>query len=217
MIGYLALGVALGGCGGGGGGGGGPSTGVGFTTQASAGSEGAAVIAVVELSTSKASLGQDLQVTLAGTGTSSAADHDFVDRVLTFPAGSVDGDTLPVTVNLVDDGLVEGGDETLILALSAPTQGGLGGGFGARTHAITLQETDFAQLAFTAATSATAARGRPPRAWTSRPWPRRCCGSPSGRRTEPGSGCPWSASTTWTRRVTRPSSCGSRARPAAPS
>ena len=157
MIGYLALGVALGGCGGGGGGGGGPSTGVGFTTQASAGSEGAAVIAVVELSTSKASLGQDLQVTLAGTGTSSAADHDFVDRVLTFPAGSVDGDTLPVTVNLVDDGLVEGGDETLILALSAPTQGGLGGGFGARTHAITLQETDFAQLAFTAATSATAA------------------------------------------------------------
>ena len=73
------------------------------------------------------------------------------------PAGSVDGDTLPVTVNLVDDGLVEGGDETLVLSLSAPSHGGLGGGFGAKAHTVTLLETDFADLAFVGASSATGA------------------------------------------------------------
>ena len=55
--------------------------------------------------------------------------------------------------------LVEGGDETLVLTLSAPTMGKLGGAFGSRVHTLTLEETDIADLGLVLANSATSTEG----------------------------------------------------------
>jgi hypothetical protein len=62
-----------------------------------------------------------VQVT-GGTATAGADYSTFAPHVVTFPAGSANGTLRSVSVNVVDDFAVEN-DETVVLALSAPSTG----------------------------------------------------------------------------------------------
>ncbi len=87
-----------------------------------------------------------------GTATSGTDYTAFAPVVVTFPAGTANGATQTVNVAVLADLLVEG-DETVALALSAPSGANLGS---QTSHAVTITEDDRATVAFSAATSATA-------------------------------------------------------------
>jgi len=152
----LACGALLTACGGGGGGSSGPAVTVGFTTAALAAPEGSAAAVEVTLHTAGGgATKQDLTVTIQDQGTGTAtpgSDHDFLaDQVVTFPAGSLDGDTRSVAVTSVADLAVEGADETLVLRLVDVS----GGGLGTKKHTLTIGDLDQAGVAFVGASSAT--------------------------------------------------------------
>ena len=155
-IGVLALGAFVGAsCSSGGGSS--PPIRIGFESDASSTSEGATAQIVAILTTKDGPLLEDLTFTVqdAGTGSGTAGtDHDFsAARTYTFPSGSDTGATLTVDVALVADQAVEGDDETLDLDLAdLPEDVGFGSH---RSHALTLVETDFAEVAFADASSTT--------------------------------------------------------------
>ena len=149
------LSAVLSACGGGGAGGAGPSVSVGFTGPSSAAPEGAATSVELTLSASNGMTNADLTVTVRdlGTGTAQAgSDHDFTaDQVITFPAGSLDGDTRSVVVTSYADNSIEGLDETLALRLYDV----IGGSYQGRNHTHTIGDGDQAELAFVIASSST--------------------------------------------------------------
>jgi hypothetical protein len=57
-----------------------------------------------------------------GSATSGADYTAFPSQPVTFPTGSVDGATQTVGIHVLDDAIIEG-DETVVLALSAPSAG----------------------------------------------------------------------------------------------
>src|SRR5262245_29934152 len=123
----LVLVALLGACGGGGGG----SPAVSFSFASDAGtmleSDGPTDVTVV-LHTTQPVTAEDvtIQVADAGSGTAtSAADYAaFAPVTLTFPAGSVDGDSQTVTLDPLDDSLVDGMSETVRLRLQNGTGAG---------------------------------------------------------------------------------------------
>lgn len=117
----LALGLALAAsCGGGGGGGSaGPTASAAFAPEGTVAPEtgGAAQLAVV-LSSPGGPLEEEraFAVVDSALGTATAgADYEVLDHVLvTFPAGSADGDVRLVTWTPLDDGDAEGGERVLV-------------------------------------------------------------------------------------------------------
>lgn len=146
-------------CGGGGSGGGAsaPTVSVSFSSDASTLVEGgsAATVTVV-LHTSLPSLTTAASVDVldagAGTATSGTDYAAFTTQTLTFPIGSVDGDSQSVTLTALDDHQVEGPTETVRLAL-----GNASGAAASGTTTCTGSITDIhtATILFHASTSST--------------------------------------------------------------
>lgn len=92
-------------------------------------------------------------VDAGGGSATSAADYTAVaGAILTFPAGSNDGDLQAFNLNVLADALVEGA-ETVNLALGAVT--GPAAAAGQTTHQVTITDEDSATVAFTTGASAT--------------------------------------------------------------
>lgn len=139
-----------------GGGGSKPLT-IGFEQSSTSSAEGTSASITLVLLSNQGPLTEDATITVQdlGSGTSVAgADHDFnADLIVTFPTGSDHGATQTINVSALADLSIEGGDETLRLVLATPSTGV---SFGQqRQHILTIQDADMADLAFTAATSAT--------------------------------------------------------------
>lgn len=152
--------LLLAGCAGGSGGAGsatGASVQTGFASSGSSVSEGAASAVAVRLTLagSQTVLTAPLSVTVTDTGAGSATSGSdyaaFPDQVVTFPVGSVDGAQVTVPVTALADHSVEGGDETIRLALQSPSQGVLSGA----AHTVTVTDADVATIHFQSAQSAT--------------------------------------------------------------
>ena len=149
----VAAGLALAACGGGGGDP--PGLEVGFLQATSSGGEASTIRILVQLTSRVGPLTEDLTVAVRNenTGTTTAGlDHDFLAQaVLVFPAGSTDGATLPIEVNLLGDDAVEG-DETAHLRVYATT-GVAVGPFA--THELLVEERNFAEVSFVQNSSST--------------------------------------------------------------
>jgi hypothetical protein len=142
----------------GGGGSSAPDYQIQFTSSGASVVEGGAPIAVgVELVTSRAMLPQPVSFTISALSSSSAVSGaDFAplpEQGLTFPAGAHDGDVQSITMQALDDTLVEGANETVRLALAhASGPGGLGA---RRTFTLSIVDDDLATVQFASAASAT--------------------------------------------------------------
>jgi len=156
----LFLGAALAvsaGCSGGGGGSGSlPDVSFSFAGSSGIAPEGGAGLTVtVELSTTRASLGEDVTVEVVdlATGTATAAGDyaAFGTQVLTFPAASVHGALRSVTLTALADNRVEGGDETVNLRLRMPSQGIVRG---TRNFVASIDDQNEATVEFTTGASA---------------------------------------------------------------
>ena len=77
--------------------------------------------------------------THSGSATSGSDYTAFPPQAVAFPAGSVDGATQTVGVHVLDDATIEG-DETVVLALSAPSAGAQLGA--ANTFQLTITDDD---------------------------------------------------------------------------
>jgi hypothetical protein len=118
-------------------------------------SAGPTDVAVV-LHTTYPALQQSAQVMVvdAGMGTAtSGSDYTSVaPQAITFPAGSVNGDSQPVTFEPIDDLLVEGITETVMLRLQDPTNGRV---TSPMTHTISISDANMAEIGFVTSSSAT--------------------------------------------------------------
>jgi uncharacterized repeat protein (TIGR01451 family) len=83
-------------------------------------------------------------------GTAEASDISLVTTSLTFPAGSAHNSTLPITLTVFNDRLLEG-NETGALSLALVTSVGSVSG----THVVTVIDDEVGTISFTAAGSAT--------------------------------------------------------------
>jgi len=147
----LSLGTTLllAACGGGGGGGG---SNVSFGFQAAgltlAESDGAASV-TVELNLLLPALPADVSVEVydlgTGTATSGSDYAAFAPIVVTFPAGEVDGALQVVTLDPLDDDLVEEPGQTVRLGLRAAVGGVL---YGTTSLLVTIQDGDTAHVDF---------------------------------------------------------------------
>jgi hypothetical protein len=156
----LALALALGACGGGGGGGGNGIS-FSFTSASTTLPESAAAQNVmVVLHTTEPTLAADVTVEVAdagsGTATSGSDYAAFAPVVLTFTAGEADGATRSVTLDPLDDALVEAGNETVRLRLQNPSGAGLSG---ATTFTATLTDIHAASVAFATPSATTPDEG----------------------------------------------------------
>ena len=145
-------------CGGGGGsGGGGGMSDVAFESAGSSVSEGAVASVVLKLVAKGGTLDEDVSVTVSdatfGTAVPGSDYTAAPSTLVTFPAGSVTGDTLTVNVTALADTLVEDVAETLRLTLSDPSPGATLGTV--KNHELSVQDANTASVAFTQATAAT--------------------------------------------------------------
>jgi hypothetical protein len=145
------------------GGGGGDETPPAITvTFAAAGAgvnEGAAALTVtVMLHTLLAQTDQDVSVTvsdmLTGTAAGGSDYTSFAPQVVTFPAGSVEGDTRTVALTALNDMLVEGSSETVRLGLSGASGATVAG---IPTYTATITDVNQADVLFAAGATATVA------------------------------------------------------------
>jgi hypothetical protein len=140
--------AALAGCGGGGGGGG-SKVKVGFQAAGSTLDEGQVGLVVLELR-APGPLAADVTVTVSDalTGTAGAGvDYSAAaTEVVTFAAGSVDGDTRTVSISALADGLVEAAEETVRLVLSNPSGADL---TKVATHDVAVRDAGSAIVQFT--------------------------------------------------------------------
>lgn len=119
--------------------------------------EGAPALAVnVVLHTTSSALttAASVDVVDMGTGTAtSGADYTaFTPQTITFPIGSVDGDTQTVTLTAIDDNLVEGVTETTRLGL----QNGVGGSaYGTTQYTGSITDIHQATIQFGVSSSTT--------------------------------------------------------------
>lgn len=123
-----------------------PATTIGFQLARSNVDEGSAKQVGLVLTLSDGPLTEAVQVTVSGSGSATpGADHDFVaSQILEFPIGSTSGTALAIDVQSVADALIEGEDETLVLALSDPSLGEL-----ARVnHTLEIRDAEVATLLF---------------------------------------------------------------------
>jgi hypothetical protein len=129
-----------------------------FTTDASAGDEGSQVTVLVELGLApndELATPITVQINDLGGDAVTPGDYDLVSDTVTFPVGSVDGDTQALDADLASDNLVEG-DEAFTLRLEDANTG-TGNSIALcpdiREHAVTIQDQNPAQLRFQEATS----------------------------------------------------------------
>lgn len=164
--GALAASVALAvaGCGGGGGGGG-PATSFSFSGPSSTVAEGAAPLPIqVVLHTAHASLPAAVTVDVvdlgSGSGTAGTDYATFATQTVTFPAGSMDGDTQTVPLTALADQVVEGTTDTVRLRL----QNSQGGTLRAPISCIvSVADVDLASILFTLPSSTTPDESSGPR------------------------------------------------------
>ncbi|MCR4317632.1 MAG: hypothetical protein NUW37_14930 [Planctomycetes bacterium] len=109
---------------------------------------------VVLSTTNSATLASDLSVMVESTsGTATGGlDYSTVMETITFLAGSGDGGTQTVSVNIIEDVDIEG-DETVVLTLSSPTAPASLGA--TATHTMTIADDDAPTVEFQMASSAT--------------------------------------------------------------
>ncbi len=137
-------------CSGGGSGAESPPVAFAFTTAGVTTAEGAAPIQVsVVLRTTYAALPTDVSVNVvdatSGTATSGSDYAAFTPVTITFPSGSLDGDTQTASFSALGDSLVEGASETVLFALSSAIGGVVSG---IATHTATVTDIDFATILF---------------------------------------------------------------------
>jgi hypothetical protein len=109
---------------------------IAFTNAANAAAEGASPAVTVTLTTD-ANLTDAFTTTVTvSLGTAEAGDLTLVTTAVTFPANAANGATMPVTVNFIDDAVVED-NETATLNLSSPVSAG-----GTDTVAVGAQATN---------------------------------------------------------------------------
>jgi hypothetical protein len=109
----------------------------------------------VVLHTELAGIPNDVTVTFedAGSGTAlSGVDFEALpEQVITFPAGSVDGDSVRVDVQSIDDSQAEAGSETVQLRLTTPT-GGVAL-VSPKTHALSIVDDERVRASFASDTA----------------------------------------------------------------
>ena len=161
--GHVAAVIALGGlagCSGGGDAGsadaGGPS--VSFSTSGSAAAESGGVTTVtVRLSAPGSGTADEVTVDVvdaaSGTATSGTDYAAFAPQRVTFPAGSANGATQDVALSCLADNLVEGADETVVLALQGVAGAAISG---ASEHTVVIEDAQAATVRFTQGTTITA-------------------------------------------------------------
>ena len=128
-------------------------TSVSFETGSSSVTEGSATTVRVELTAAGGQLTDEVTVTVSdatvGTATAGADYTPPPATVLTFPAGSMTGDTRSVNVTALNDSFVEDGSETLRLSLSSPSAGLA---LGAQSnHQLSVLDANTASVGFTQA------------------------------------------------------------------
>ena len=88
-----------------------------------------------------------------GTATPGSDYVTFAPRRVTFPAGSLNGATQDVALNCIADNLVEGADETIVLALQGVAGADISG---ASQHTVVIEDAQAATVQFTQGTTITA-------------------------------------------------------------
>jgi len=142
-------------CSGGGSGSESPPVTLSFANASTTTAEGSAPIQVsVVLHTTHAALPAEVSVSVvdatSGTATSGSDYSAFAPVTITFPIGSLDGDAQTIPFSALDDSLVEGTSETVLLALGAAS-GGVTGGF--TTHTATITDVNVARIHFATSSS----------------------------------------------------------------
>lgn len=158
--------ISLAGCSGGGSGGAStPEIALSFVQPSATVNEGASPLVVsVVLHTTLASTATAVTVDVTDAGTGGAtvgADYaNFGPQTVTFAAGSIDGDVRTITLNALDDHLVEGTSETVRLALGNATGGSP---YGTTTFTTTIVDIHQATIQFSASGGATPNESAVPR------------------------------------------------------
>ena len=134
----------------------GPS--VAFSSSSGAAPEtGGVATATVVLSAPGAGIADEITVDVVdaalGTATPGTDYTAFAPRRVTFPAGSLDGASQEVTLNCIADNLVEGADETVVLALQGVAGATISG---AGQHTVVIEDAQAATVQFTQGTTMTA-------------------------------------------------------------
>jgi hypothetical protein len=128
-----------------------------FSAPGSTASEGGAAHAVsVRLTVLDGTLAGDVTVEVVDLGTGTATDSadypSWPTTVLTFPAGSADGDVQTVMLTTLDDSSVEGEEETLRFGLESATGAAI---MGLTEHLVTIMDGDRAVIGFDVAATTT--------------------------------------------------------------
>ena len=128
-----------------------------FSAAGSTATEGDAAHAViVSLFVASGSLADDVTVEVVDLGTGTATDGtDYTSwptTVLTFPAGSVDGDVQTASLATLNDSSVEGAEETVRFGLQSATGAAI---LGVTDHLVTIMDSDRAVIGFSLATTTT--------------------------------------------------------------
>jgi metallopeptidase family M12-like protein/Calx-beta domain-containing protein len=143
-------------CGGGGGGGGSPVTFSFATSSATLAEDDAPASLQVVLHTTLAATTEVASVDVADLGTGTAvvgSDYAlFPTQTLTFPIGSLDGDSQTVALTPIDDSVVDGFDETVRLRLQNTVEAGLSG---TTQLTATLTDVNSASVAFATSNAST--------------------------------------------------------------
>ncbi len=134
----------------------GPSVAFSSSSGAAAESGGVATVTVVLSAPGSATAGEitvDVVDAARGTATPGTDYVTFTPRRVTFPAGSIDGATRNLTLSSLADNLVEGADETVVLALQSVAGAAVSG---VREHTVAIEDAQTATVQFTQSATITA-------------------------------------------------------------
>ncbi|MEO6710717.1 MAG: M12 family metallo-peptidase, partial [Planctomycetota bacterium] len=162
---FLFACASLAACSGGGGGSSTPAVSFSFSTAAGNVSEGAAPLSMtVVLHTTLTALTAQASIDVfdsgLGTATSGSDYASFAPATVTFPIGSIEGDSQIVNFSALDDHSIEGAGETVRFGM----QNAMGGvAAGMATLTATIADVNFATIQFVLASSATPDESTAPR------------------------------------------------------
>ena len=116
------------------------STTVQFSSATYSVNEGGSSIDLVVTIANPSAVVTTVDVSVTGGTATNGVDYSFTPTTITFPASSTA--SIPVTINIVNDAIVEG-NETILFALSNPTNAALGT---VANTTLTLLDNDVAQV-----------------------------------------------------------------------